>query len=72
MAKLKEYKVLYEIKTYYPAKIIIEAENEEEAEEEFNRILCGDEPKYDENAWIDVDTIYDVEWVTDVVNVEEE
>ena len=62
MAKLKEYIINYEIKTYMPTHIRIMAKSKEEAEEEFDRIANGENVKHKENRWIDMDTLLDVEW----------
>jgi hypothetical protein len=38
------------------------ANSAEEAEEEFDRIMCGDKPQIEDNEWITDDVIYDLEW----------
>ena len=67
MAKLKEYYINYEIKTYTPATICIEAESKAEAYAEFTRIVAHEDVKYEENEWIDEDVLFDVEWSIETV-----
>lgn len=67
MAKLKEYYINYEIKTYTPARICIMAKSEEEAIIEFTKIVAREDVKYEENEWIDEDVLFDVEWSIDMV-----
>ena len=62
MAKLKEYVINYDVSTYTPACVRIMANSKEEAEEEFDRIVDGENVKHKANRWIDMDTIFDVEW----------
>ena len=45
-----------------PTHIRIMAKSKEEAEEEFDRIIDGENVKHKENRWIDMDTLLDVEW----------
>jgi len=67
---MKKYCIEYELKgTGY---LTFSADSEEEAEEEFYRIICGDKPQIEENAWIDADTIYDIEYSSDILETEEE
>lgn len=67
MAKLKEYTIDYEIKTYTPATICIMAESKAEAYAEFTRIVAKEDVKYEENEWIDEDVLFDVEWSIETV-----
>ena len=63
------YTVKYKIKgTGY---LQFEADSEEEAREEFDRVLCGEECKNEENSWIDQDVVYDLEWDDEVLDVSE-
>jgi len=65
---MKEYKVVYNLKPI-TAEICVLAESEEEAQEEIERVFRGEEPQREENSWIDNDTLWDVEWYTDVEDV---
>ena len=67
---MKEYKVKYTLKPIV-AEICVLAESEEEAQEEIERVFRGEAPQRDENFWIDQDTLWDVEWYTDVDDVVE-
>ena len=62
---MKEYKVVYSLKPI-AAEIRVLAESKEEAQEEIERVFRGGEPQREENLWIDRDTLWDVEWYTDV------
>jgi hypothetical protein len=67
---MKEYNIKYELKgTGY---LTFSADNAEEAEEEFYRIMCGDRPQIEENDWIDSDVIYDVEYDCEILKTKEE
>lgn len=44
----------------------------EEAEEEFDRISCGDKPQIEDNEWITDEEIYDLEWDIRILDTEEE
>lgn len=67
---MKEYSVKYELKGY--GYITITAENENDAMDEIDRIVCGENPKHEDNVWIDDDVLWDIEWdTTEVVNVVE-
>lgn len=67
---MKEYKVKYTLKPVV-AEIFVMAESEEEAQEEIERVFRGEAPQRDENFWIDQNTLWDVEWYTDVEDVTE-
>ena len=67
---LKQYDVKYNIKPIY-AEITVMAESAEEAQEEIERVFQGDTPIRGENQWIDQDVLWNVEWYTDVEEVEE-
>ena len=63
------YQVKYKIKgTGY---LQFEADSKEEAEEEFDRALCGEECENEENSWIDQDVVYDLEWDDEILDVNE-
>jgi len=63
---MKQFEVKYKLSGY--GYINIEAETEEEAEEEFYRVICNEECQNEENQWIDQDVLWDIEWTTtDVV-----
>lgn len=67
---MREYGIKYKIKgTGY---LTFMANSAEEAEEEFDRIMCGDKPQIEDNEWIDQDVIYDLEWDDEIIDVEEE
>lgn len=67
---MRKYRIKYEIKgTGY---LVFTANSEEEAEEEFYRALCGDDLEIEDNAWINNDVIYDIEWDTDILETKEE
>lgn len=67
---MKEYRVKYKIEgTGY---LVFRANSEEEAEEEFDRILGGDKPQIEDNEWIDNDVIYDLEWDNKILETREE
>lgn len=59
---MKQFEIKYKLGGY--GYINIEAETEEEAEEEFYRIICDEECKNEENQWIDQDVLWDIEWTT--------
>lgn len=67
---MKEYIVEYEIKTI--GQITVSAENEEDAMEEIDLIFCDEDPKYSDNTWIDKDTLWDCEWITETIKAEEQ
>lgn len=52
--------------------LVFTANSEEEAEEEFDRISCGDKPKIEDNEWITDEEIYDLEWDVRILDTEEE
>lgn len=63
------YTVKYKIKgTGY---LQFEANSKEEAEEEFDRVLCGEECQNEANDWINQDVVYDLEWDEEVLDVSE-
>lgn len=63
------YQVKYKIKgTGY---LQFEADSEEEAEQEFYAALEGEECCNEANSWIDQDTVYDVEWNGEILDVSE-
>lgn len=63
------YTVKYRIKgTGY---LQFEANSEEEAEQEFYAALAGAECCNEANSWIDQDTVYDVEWNGEILDVSE-
>lgn len=63
------YTVKYRIKgTGY---LQFEANSEEEAEQEFYAALAGAECCNEANSWIDQDTVYDVEWNDEILDVSE-
>jgi hypothetical protein len=63
------YTVKYKIKgTGY---LQFEANSEEEAREEFDRVLCGEECQNEANDWINQDVVHDLEWDEEVLNVSE-
>lgn len=63
------YTVKYKIKgTGY---LQFEANSEEEAREEFDRVLCGEECQNEANNWIDQDVVYDLEWDNEILDVNE-
>jgi hypothetical protein len=65
---MKEYTVKYELKGY--GYITVTADDEDDAMDEINRVFCGENPKYEDNDWIDEDALWDIEWsTTDVINV---
>lgn len=67
---MKEYSVKYKLKGY--GYITVTANNEDDAMNEIDRIFCGDEPRHDENSWIDDDTLWDIEWTTvETINANE-
>lgn len=67
---MRKYRIKYEIKgTGY---LIFTANSEEEAEEEFDRISCGDNPQIEDNEWITDEKIYDLEWDVRILDTEEE
>lgn len=67
---MREYRIKYEIKgTGY---LVFTANSEKEAEEEFDRISCGDKPKIEDNEWITDEEIYDLEWDVRILDTEEE
>lgn len=67
---MRKYRIKYEIKgTGY---LVFTANSEEEAEEEFDRISCGDKPKIEDNEWITDEEIYDLEWDVRILDTEEE
>jgi hypothetical protein len=57
---MKEYNIKYELKG--TGCLTFVANSAEEAEEEFDRIMCGDKPQIEDNEWITDDVIYDLEW----------
>ena len=63
------YTVKYRLKA--TGYLQFEANSEEEAREEFDRALCGEEYQNEANNWIDQDTIYDVEWNGEILDVSE-
>jgi hypothetical protein len=67
---MKEYSVKYGISgTGY---LTFVANSAEEAEAEFDRIMCGDKPQIEDNEWIDQDIIYDLEWNDEILETREE
>lgn len=67
---MKEYSVKYKLKEY--GYIRVTAENEDDAMDEIDRVFYGDEPRHEENDWIDNDTLWDIEWTTtDVISANE-
>lgn len=67
---MKKYNVKYELKGY--GYITVTAEDENDAMNEIDRIFCHDEPRHEENDWIDDDTLWDIEWTTtDVIDANE-
>ena len=63
------YQVKYKIKgTGY---LQFEANSEEEAREEFDRVLRDEGCKNEDNDWIDQDVVYDLEWDEEVLDVSE-
>lgn len=44
----------------------------EEAEEEFDRISCGDKPKIEDNEWLTTDELYDLENDVEILETIEE
>lgn len=63
------YTVKYKIKgTGY---LQFEADSEEEAKQEFYAALEGVECCNEANSWIDQDTVYDVEWNSEILDVSE-
>jgi hypothetical protein len=67
---MKEYTVKYKIES--TGYLTFKANSAEEAEEEFERALCGDDLQIEDNMWIDNDTIYDLEWDVEVLDTREE
>ena len=67
---MREYTIKYKLKA--TGRLAFKANSAEEAEEEFDRILCGDEPQIEDNEWITDDVIYDLEWDNEIIDVEEE
>ena len=67
---LKKYNVKYNLKPIC-AEIRVMAESEEEAQEEIERVFCGETPEREENLWIDQEILWDTEWYTDVEEVTE-
>ena len=65
MANLKPYEVHYNLNAYKPM-VVIYAPSEEEANEEFERIISYEDPIYAKNTWIDSEVIHDCEWDIDV------
>lgn len=63
------YQVKYRLKA--TGYLYFEADSEEEAREEFDRALCGEECQNETNNWIDQDTIFDVEWNGEILDVSE-
>ena len=61
MADLKPYKVHYSLEAYDPT-VVIYAPSEEEANEEFERIISYEDPIYAKNTWIDCEVLHDCEW----------
>ena len=67
---MKAYTVKYELKGY--GYITVAAEDENDAKNEIDRIFCNDEPRHDENNWIDDNVLWDIEWTTtDVIDANE-
>lgn len=67
---MKEYTIKYKLEgTGY---LTFMANSEEEAEEEFDRIICGDKPQIEDNDWITDNIIYDLEWNSKILNTREE
>lgn len=67
---MKEYTIKYKLEgTGY---LTFMANSEEEAEEEFDRIICGDDPLVEENRWIDDYVIYNLEWDSKILDTREE
>ena len=63
------YTVKYKIKgTGY---LQFEANSKEEAYEEFDRALCGEECQNEANDWINQDVVYDLEWDEEILDVSE-
>lgn len=67
---MKEYSVKYKLKGI--GELVFMANSKEEAEEEFYRIMCGDEPQIKDNTWIDQGVIFDLEWDNDILDTREE
>jgi hypothetical protein len=67
---MKEYSVKYKIKG--TGELVFMANSEEEAEEEFYRIMGGDEPQIEDNSWINQDVIFDLEWDEEILETREE
>jgi len=66
---MKEYSIRYELRG--TGCLTFRANSAEEAEEEFDRALCGDPLEIEDNAWIDNDVIYDIEWDTEILKTTE-
>lgn len=67
---MRKYRIKYKIEgTGY---LVFTANSEEEAEEEFDRISCGDKPQIEDNEWITDEEIYDLEWDVRILDTEEE
>lgn len=63
---MKEYTVRYKLEGV--GRLTFMANSAEEAEKEFNRIMCGDRSEIEQNRWIDQDVIYDVEWDDEILS----
>lgn len=70
MKKMKEYRIKYKLES--TGYLIFKANSAEEAEDEFDRILCGDKPQIEDNEWITDDVIYDLEWDSEILDTREE
>ena len=66
---MKEFRVKYRV--YGDGYIRLMAENYKDAENEVYNVLCGNEPRHEENAWLDEDTLYDVEYNSEIIESHE-
>ena len=67
---MKEYTVKYKLGGY--GYLTVVAESEEDAMEEIDRVMCGDEPTHPENSWVSPEVVWDIEYTTcETVEAEE-
>ena len=68
---MKEYEVKYKIEGYGYISVI--AENEKDAMNEVNRLFRGNNPRHEENDWIDSGDLWDIDCDrTEVIDAIEE